>query len=79
MNFDELLTSDNNNIQELAQKACELKLLLDSQQISEEEFAELLSDLKNLKYIDGQMNQLILMNDLKNVVNAIEQVRSWAP
>ena len=79
MNFDELLTSDNNNIQELAQKACELKLLLDSQQISEEEFAELLGDLKNLKYIDGQMNQLILMNDLKNVFNAIEQVRSWAP
>lgn len=79
MTFQELLNSSDTNVKELAQKACELKLLLDNHQISESEFDELLEDLKSLKYISGQMNHLILLNDLKNVIASIDLVRHWAP
>ncbi len=79
MTFQEILNSDDINVRELGQRACELKLLLDNHQISEPEFDELLEDLKSLKYINGQMNHLILLNDLRNVMASIDLVRHWAP
>lgn len=77
--FEDLLNSTDSDIQDLVEKAKHIKLLLIENKISQDEFEDLFSDLKNLKHIEENADTLVLIKKLKELMDIIESVRSWAP
>jgi len=63
----------------LGQRAAALKKQFDEKQISEDEFNELLEDIKSLNNIHKEMVSLETWRELLKAVQILDMIRHWAP
>lgn len=79
MKLNDLLLSPVPEIRDLAAQAMELRTEHLAGRLSDDEFNELLNDLRSLDHIQREMVDVEVMRELLEVANALELVRSWMP
>lgn len=77
--INDILISPIPEVAELGQRAVELKKQLDAKLISEDEFNELLEDIKSLNTIHKEMVSLEAWRELTKAIQILDMIRHWAP
>jgi len=79
MNFQDLLQINDPTVKDFVTKTKELRLKLINKKITEDEFNELLDDLKQLKFIKNEMQRVETLIKLRQIIKVIDCVRRWSP
>jgi predicted RNA binding protein with dsRBD fold (UPF0201 family) len=79
LTINDILLSPIPEVKELGQRAAALKKQFDEKQISEDEFNELLEDIKSLNNIHKEMVSLETWRELLKAVQILDMIRHWAP
>ncbi|MEM2159469.1 MAG: hypothetical protein QXN55_00790 [Candidatus Nitrosotenuis sp.] len=79
LTINDILISPIPEVKDLGERAVTLKKQLDEKQITEDEFTELLEDIKSLNNIHKEMVSLETWRELLKAVQIIDMIRHWAP
>jgi hypothetical protein len=75
----DVLGHENQIIREFGEIAYRYKTKLDSNLITEEQFNELIEDLKSKKIIEAEMQSLEAKQLIADAIEIVSTIRNWSP